>query len=72
MTGLQVGLMLSGVVVIEDVFAWPGMGYYAALSIPAGDFIGIAGVTLAIGVMYVLVNAAVDILQALADPRIRR
>lgn len=72
MTGLQVGLMLAGVVVIEDIFAWPGIGYYAALSIPAGDFPGVAGVTLAIGVIYVLINAAVDILQAVADPRIRR
>jgi peptide/nickel transport system permease protein len=72
MTGLQVGMMLAGVVVIEDVFAWPGIGYYMAQSIPVGDFPGVAGVTLVIGVLYVLVNAAVDILQAIADPRIRR
>jgi peptide/nickel transport system permease protein len=71
MTGLQVGLLLAGVVVIEDVFAWPGIGYYAAQSIPAGDFPGVAGVTLVIGLLYVVINAAVDILQAVADPRIR-
>ena len=72
MTGLQVGMMLAGVVVIEDVFAWPGIGYYMAQSIPVGDFPGVAGVTLVIGALYVLVNAVVDILQAVADPRIRR
>ncbi len=71
MTGLQLGLMFAGVVVIEDIFAWPGIGYYTALSIPAGDYPAIIGVTLAVGVGYVAINALVDILQALADPRIR-
>lgn len=72
MTGLQIGLMLAGVVIIEDVFAWPGIGYYMAQSIPVGDFPGVAGVTLVIGVVYIFVNAAVDIAQAVADPRIRQ
>jgi peptide/nickel transport system permease protein len=71
MTGLQLGLMFAGVVVIEDIFAWPGIGYYTALSIPAGDFPAIIGVTLVVGVGYVVINALVDLLQALADPRIR-
>ena len=71
MIGLQVGLLLAGVVVIEDVFAWPGIGDCAAQSIPPGDFPAVAGVTLVIGVLYVVINAAVDILQAIADPRIR-
>jgi peptide/nickel transport system permease protein len=70
MTGLQVGLMFSGVLVVEQVFAWPGIGQYMAQSIPAGDFPAIAGVTLLLGVVYVAVNAIVDILQAVADPRI--
>ena len=70
MTGLQVGLMFSGVLVVEQVFAWPGIGQYMAESIPAGDFPAIAGVTLLLGVVYVAVNALVDILQAVADPRI--
>jgi peptide/nickel transport system permease protein len=71
MTGLQLGLMFAGVVVIEDIFAWPGIGYYTALSIPAGDFPAIIGVTLVVGVGYVVINALVDLLQAMADPRIR-
>jgi peptide/nickel transport system permease protein len=70
MTGLQVGLMFSGVLVVEQVFAWPGIGQYMAQSIPAADFPAIAGVTLLLGVAYVAVNAVVDILQAVADPRI--
>lgn len=70
MTGLQVGLMFAGVVVIESIFAWPGIGLYTVQSIPVGDFPAIAGVTLVLGVGYVLVNTAVDIGQAIADPRI--
>ncbi len=72
MTGLQAGLMFAGVVVIEDVFAWPGIGYYTAQSIPSGDFPAIAGVTLILGVGYVLINTIVDIAQLIADPRLRR
>ena len=72
MTGLQAGLMFSGVVVIEDIFAWPGIGYYTAQSIPSGDFPAIAGVTLVLGVGYVIINALVDLAQLLADPRLKR
>jgi peptide/nickel transport system permease protein len=71
MTGLQVGLMFSGVLVIEEIFAWPGIGEYMAQSIPAADFPAISGVTLVLGAGYVAVNTLVDILQAVADPRIK-
>lgn len=70
MTGLQVGLMFAGVLVIEQVFGWPGIGQYIAQSIPVADFPAIAGVTLVLGVLYVVINTAVDLLQAAADPRI--
>jgi len=70
MTGLQVGLMFSGVLVIEQIFGWPGVGQYTAQSIPVADFPAIAGVTLLLGVGYVVINTVVDILQAVADPRI--
>ena len=70
MTGLQVGLMFSGVLVIEQVFGWPGIGQYIAQSIPVADFPAIAGVTLMLGMLYVAINTAVDLLQAAADPRI--
>jgi len=71
MTGLQAGLLLAGDVVVEEIFAWPGVGNYVAQSLPVGDFPAIAGVTIVFGVGYVAVNAAVDVLQRLADPRVR-
>jgi peptide/nickel transport system permease protein len=71
MTGLQVGLMFAGVLVIEQVFSWPGIGQYVAQSIPVADFPAIAGVTLVLGIGYVVINTVVDILQAMADPRIQ-
>ncbi len=71
MTGLQVGLMFAGVVVVETIFAWGGLGQYVVQSIPRADFPAIAGVTLLIGVAYVVINSIIDILQSLADPRIR-
>jgi peptide/nickel transport system permease protein len=70
MTGLQVGLMFAGVLVVEQVFGWPGIGQYIAQSIPVADFPAIAGVTLMLGVLYVAINTAVDLLQAAADPRL--
>jgi peptide/nickel transport system permease protein len=70
MGGLQVGLMFAGVVVIEQVFAWPGIGFYTVQSIPRSDFPAIAGVTLVLGAAYVVINTIVDIGQVLADPRI--
>jgi peptide/nickel transport system permease protein len=71
MLGLQTGLMFAGVVVVETVFAWPGIGLYASQAIPVGDFGAIAGVALVIGAAYVVINGLVDVLQAVADPRIR-
>lgn len=71
MTGLQFGSMFAGVVVVESVFAWPGIGEYAAQAIPVDDFNAVAGVTLVVGLIYIILNTAVDILQAVADPRIQ-
>jgi peptide/nickel transport system permease protein len=62
--------MVAGVLVVEQVFGWPGIGQYVAQSIPVADFPAIAGVTLLLGVGYVVINTIVDVLQAVADPRI--
>jgi ABC-type microcin C transport system permease subunit YejB len=70
MAGLQLGFMFAGVVVVEQVFSWPGIGNYLAASIPVADFPAIAGVTVVLGTVYVLSNVVVDLLQGLADPRI--
>jgi peptide/nickel transport system permease protein len=71
MTGLQVGMLLAGVVVIESIFAWPGLGLYTARAITNVDFPAIVGVTLVMGAVYVIVNALVDLAQVAADPRLR-
>lgn len=71
MTGLQFGLLLGGVVIIETVFAWPGIGLYTDQSIEAGDLTAIAGVTLVVATGYVIANTLVDVAQAVVDPRVR-
>lgn len=71
MVGLQAGLLLSGVVVVETVFGWPGIGLYTLQAIQTGDVNAVIGVTLVLGVAYIVVNLAVDVAQALADPRVR-
>lgn len=71
MLGLQIGMLLAGVVVIESIFAWPGIGLYTVQSITAVDFPAVAGVTLVLGAAYVIINALVDIGQVIADPRLR-
>jgi peptide/nickel transport system permease protein len=70
MSGLMLGLLFAGLTVVEPLFAWPGIGLYLNQSIPRDDFPAIAGVTLLLGIIYVVVNAIIDILQAAADPRI--
>ena len=71
MGGLQFGLLLGGVVVVERIFAWPGLGLYLSQSIAFSDLPAITGTTLVLGAAYVLVNFLVDLAQAWADPRIR-
>jgi len=71
MGGLQFGLLLGGVVVVEQIFAWPGLGLYLDQSIGYADFPAITGTTILLGTAYILVNFLVDLTQAWADPRIR-
>jgi peptide/nickel transport system permease protein len=71
MGGLQFGLLLGGVVVVERIFAWPGLGLYIDQSIAYSDFPAITGATLLLGTAYIVVNFLVDVAQAWADPRIR-
>lgn len=71
MTGLQASLLFGNLVLVETVFSWPGIGLYASQSIEWGDFPAIAGFTLLLGLAFVLINLAVDLLSAWADPRLR-
>ncbi|WP_105318160.1 ABC transporter permease [Thermus tenuipuniceus] len=68
--GLMGGL-LSGAVLTETIFSWPGLGRYVTQSATSLDFPAVMGVTLLVGVIYSLLNLAVDLLYALLDPRIR-
>ena len=69
--GLQVGALLGGAVIVEQIFALPGMGRLLLDSIFQRDLLIVQGVVLLIAVMYVLVNATVDVLYTFLDPRIR-
>jgi peptide/nickel transport system permease protein len=69
--GLDLGFFLGGVVVIEDVFSWPGIGKLAVDSIAHADVPLIMGTVLFATLCIVLANLFVDILHGLVDPRIR-
>jgi peptide/nickel transport system permease protein len=70
--GLQFGSLLSGAIVIEKVFARPGLGLTLLDAIAERNYSVVQGTVLVIAVIYVLVNMAVDLAYGLADPRIRR
>lgn len=69
--GIQLATVLGGVVVVEVVFAWPGLGLLVYESVAARDYPVIQGAILLVAVMFLVVNFVVDILYALVDPRIR-
>jgi peptide/nickel transport system permease protein len=70
MAGVQVGALLGGSVVVETVFAWPGLGFLAYESLFARDINLLLGIFFISGCLVVVVNLAVDLLYALLDPRI--
>jgi peptide/nickel transport system permease protein len=69
--GLQFGYLLEGVVIVETIFAWPGVGRLLVDSIFARDFFMIQGCVLFIVIIFALTNLIVDISYAYLDPRIR-
>lgn len=69
--GIQLATILSGVIVVEVVFAWPGLGRLVFDSVASRDYPMIQGAVLMIAVVFLLVNLIVDVLYALVDPRIR-
>lgn len=68
--GLQVGYILGGAVLVEEIFGWPGIGTLAVNAILARDFPLVQGVTLLVALAYVLANLVTDVLYTLVDPRI--
>ncbi|SCF07477.1 peptide/nickel transport system permease protein [Micromonospora coriariae] len=70
-SGLAFASLLSGTVLVESIFGWPGVGQYAYRSATALDLPAILGVSLFVAMVYTLVNLTVDLLYGLIDPRIR-
>ena len=69
--GLQTGLLLSGAVLTETVFAWPGMGTWLVQAIENRNYPVLQGGILFVSLIFVLVNLLVDLSYALINPRIR-
>jgi peptide/nickel transport system permease protein len=70
--GLTFGSLLSGAVLTETIFSWPGLGRYATASAVSLDFPAVLGVTLLAAIVYPLANLVVDIAYYWLDPRIQR
>jgi peptide/nickel transport system permease protein len=69
--GLSVALLMLNTFFVEMIFNWPGIGYYALIAITSLDFPALMGVSFTIGSIYVVANAATDMVRRLVDPRIR-
>ena len=69
--GLQLGALLSGAVITETIFSWPGIGRLTIEAIESRDYPLVQGCVLNIALCYVMVNFLTDFLYAILDPRIR-
>ncbi|MFQ5839962.1 MAG: nickel ABC transporter permease [Candidatus Methylomirabilales bacterium] len=69
--GLQCGALLSGAIITETIFAWPGLGRLTLYAIQSRDYPLVQGCVLAVAFGYVLVNLVTDLLYAYVDPRVR-
>jgi len=69
--GMVFSFLLGANVLVEKVFAWPGIGSFAVEALIASDFAPVQGFVLTMAVMYVMLNLAIDILYGVIDPRLR-
>jgi peptide/nickel transport system permease protein len=69
--GLAFGALLSGTVLVEEIFAWPGVGSYAYQAASHLDLPAVMGVGLLVGIIYLVINLVVDLLYGVIDPRIK-
>jgi peptide/nickel transport system permease protein len=69
--GMVFSFLLGANVLVEKVFAWPGIGSYAVEALIASDFAPVQGFVLTMAVLYVALNLVIDILYGLIDPRVR-
>ena len=68
--GLIFGLLLANTVIVEYIYFWPGLGAYMVDVMLFFDYEGILGSTLFIGLVFLIINIIVDVIQAYLDPRI--
>jgi ABC-type dipeptide/oligopeptide/nickel transport system permease component len=71
LVGLQFGALLAGAIVTETIFSWPGIGRLTVSAISNRDYSLLQGCILAVGLTYVMVNLATDVLYVVVNPRIR-
>ena len=69
--GLQMGTLLTGAIITETIFSWPGLGRLTIQAIYARDYPLVQGCFLTIALTYILINLVSDVLYSVADPRIR-
>jgi peptide/nickel transport system permease protein len=69
--GMVFSFLLGANVLVETVFAWPGIGLYAVNALITSDYAPVQGFVLTMAVLYVGLNLAIDILYGLVDPRLR-
>ncbi len=67
--GMVFSFLLGANVLVEKVFAWPGIGSYAIEALIASDYAPVQGFVLAMAIVYILLNLAIDILYGVIDPR---
>ncbi|MDR1633325.1 MAG: ABC transporter permease [Bifidobacteriaceae bacterium] len=69
--GLAFGSLLSGTVLVESIFGWPGLGSYAYQAASKLDLLAVMGVGLFVGLVYLIINLIVDLSYGFIDPRVR-
>ena len=69
--GIVLGYLLAGNVLVETIFAWPGIGFYAWNALTGSDYDAIQGFVLLVALIYVFLNLSIDVAYSLIDPRIR-
>jgi ABC-type dipeptide/oligopeptide/nickel transport system permease component len=69
--GIVCSFLIGGSVLVEKVFAWPGIGSYAVEALIASDYASVQGFVLMMALLYVLLNLCIDVVYGLVDPRVR-
>jgi dipeptide transport system permease protein len=69
--GMVFSFLLGAAVLVEKVFAWPGIGSYAVDALVASDYAPVQGFVLTMAILYILLNLGIDMLYTAIDPRMR-